>query len=89
MRVRHIFISCALYVFDTRSVLVLRDFRRVYLARKDVVADWGMIEDSQLFNLTIPAPVLDELPFVEDHAKMPRKDCTQGLKVPLGTAKLM
>ena len=39
-----------------------------------------MSEDSQLFNLAIPAPVLDgRPPFVEP----PRKYCTQGLRVPL------
>ena len=41
------------------------------------------MEDSQLFNLAIPAPVLDERPTVDDRGKRRRKCCTQGLKVPL------
>ena len=41
------------------------------------------MEDSQLFNLAIPAPVLDGRPFLDDDAKSPRKYCTHGLRVPL------
>ena len=80
----HIFIIWTLYVFDTCPVLVLRGFWRVYLVRKDVVVVWGMIEDSQLFSLEIPAPVVDGRLSVEDRVKAPRKYCTQGLNVPLG-----
>ena len=66
-------------VCNTYPVMVLR----VYLVRKDVVGVGGMMEDSQLLNMAIPAPVMDECPSVGDGAKRPRKYCTQGYRFPL------
>ena len=62
---------------------ILRASQCVYLAWKDVVEVGGMMEDSQLFNLAIPAPVLDGRPFFGGDVDPPRKYCTHGLKVPL------
>jgi len=41
------------------------------------------MEDNQLFNLAIPAPVPDSRPSCGDGAELRRKYCTHGLKVPL------
>ena len=41
------------------------------------------MEENQLFNLAIPAPVLDGRSIFGDGAEPPRKYCTHGLKVPL------
>ena len=41
------------------------------------------MEDSQSFNLAIPAPVLDGCSYFDDGAKPPRKYCTQGYRFPL------
>lgn len=72
-----------LYVFNTCYVSVFRTRQRFYFVWKDAVVVGGMIEDSQLFNLAIPAPVLDGLPSLEDGMERRRKYCTQGLTVPL------
>lgn len=41
------------------------------------------MEDNQLFNLAIPAPVLDGRPSFRGDAERLRKYCNQGLRVPL------
>ena len=72
-----------MYAFNTYSVLVLLVCLGIYFVRKDVGVDWGMMEDSQLFSLAIPAPVLDGRSSVGDRVEAPRKYWTQGLRVPL------
>jgi len=44
------------------------------------------MEDNQLFNLAIPAPVLDGRTSFGDGAEPRRKYCTHGLNVPLQVA---
>jgi len=41
------------------------------------------MEDNQLLNLAIPAPVLVGCPFLDDDAEPRRKYCTHGLMTPL------
>lgn len=57
--VRYINVITALCDCNTCPALVLWVLQHVYLVRKDAVGVGGMIEDSQVFNLAIPAPVLD------------------------------
>lgn len=72
MKVHYIIAISTLRVCNTCPVSV-RDLQRIYLVRKDIVAGGGMMEDNQLLNWTITAPVLDGRPFSVDDAEPPQK----------------